>query len=289
MDTQSYLNEFNPQPAKPGAVTNAKVLTDGRRVKEHITNVGNDDGSREVTHELLEEVIPMRVAERIRRKFMEIPIEECHERIAEDGSVQTDIRKLENTSLEVPKPLDKLDELTNEVRALRQAIGGVSAPCEQPVEEEQAPEPPSGSTFLERASVLWGRRQSGGQTSTKTPGKSAPTKKLTPNLDEFEDDEGVLWARKSPALPKNNPAAKGKKIAPDLDEFEDDEGVLWARRTPTAGKTAPAAKGKKLAPDVPDVPDVVIQHDPSKVESALTTVAWMACAVAAGLATYSLL
>ena len=165
MENKSYLPDYKSE-VKEGISTNLmrRSSPDGRLVQENITTVASDDGSKEYTHEILEEVIPMRVAERIRRKVKEIPVEVTREKIAEDGTVQTDVRKLEpsNLDLDLNKPaVVTLEQVASEVKALRQELH-VDEPPQAGlvyVEEPAAVKQKESPTFTERAQSLWGKKR----------------------------------------------------------------------------------------------------------------------------------
>jgi len=98
------------------------VKTDehGRRIKEKVVRTKNDDGTGECIHELYEEVVPMRLKQRVSRKKMTIPVEERVEEFAEDGTVQTHTKSLAPETLDLNHEPTTLDGLAHELRA---AIG----------------------------------------------------------------------------------------------------------------------------------------------------------------------
>ena len=148
---KTFINEYSPQ-VKEGVVVNSKSLPDGRLVRENITTTANDDGSKDFTHEIMEEVVPMRVAERIHRKIVEVPVEESHEKIAEDGTVQTDVRKLDSSNLDLNKPTDlNLNQVFAEIKALRRSLTEDKQP-----ETSRAKEP---SSFLDKAGEMWSKKK----------------------------------------------------------------------------------------------------------------------------------
>lgn len=114
MDIKSYLDDHDNDLPKA-----MKTLDDGRRVKENVKIEKLEDGTTNEVHEILEEVVPLRVAKRISRKMMSVPVEETVECIGEDGDVTTSKRSLDTSLLNLDGKVDPLTELANEVRALR--------------------------------------------------------------------------------------------------------------------------------------------------------------------------
>ena len=157
MDTKSYLPEYQPTP-QASDVVRTTVLPDGRRARENVTSIANEDGSTEYVHEILEEVVPMRVTERICVKTKEIPVEERRERIGPDGAVvTTEVRSLDTkllTCANAPKVIT-LDDIVNEIKNLRNQRGSCTKE----------------STFMDKATSLWGSKKKAAVESipTNTP------------------------------------------------------------------------------------------------------------------------
>jgi len=214
MEIRSYVDDWDEcVPAS----RNMKVTADGRRVQENVQTVTLEDGSEEHTHEILEEVVPMRIAKRVHRRIQPVPIEERVECIAEDGSVTTEVHAIDPSLLDLRREPVTLEQVASDVRNLRHIVDDAVMEPEEPV----------------RAAAPLRKARRGGWSFWRRAESRYGDKRRRAVGDEFVDEPDVV---------------------PEVVEEEEIE-----------------VKQSKFA------------------EFGLTTLAWIAFAVVAGLVTYALI
>jgi hypothetical protein len=223
METKSYVDDWDEcVPAS----RNMKLTADGRRVQENIQTTTLEDGSEEHTHEILEEVVPMRVAKRVQRKIQPIPVEERIECIAEDGSVTTEVHAIDKNLLDLHREPLTLEQVASDVRNLRHIVDDAI------MEVEETEEP------LE-------------------PVRAAAPKKA-------RQGEWTFWKRAQARY-------GGKRRRAVADEFVDE-----------------SVNDHDVVPEAVEEEEVEVKQN-KFAEFSLTTLAWIAFAVVAGLVTYALI
>lgn len=159
MNVKSYLDDDDcsvmERPIK------SKVVEDGRRIEEYITVNRLDDGSVEHVHEVREEVIPMRVAKRVRRLMAEVPVEETIECHSLDGSVSTNVKSLDRSLLDLGRQPTTLEAVAASLRDLQQQLANSPAvvdttPKNVAPEAVETSAPAQQRSFLNRASAKHG-------------------------------------------------------------------------------------------------------------------------------------
>lgn len=125
MQVRSYIDDLEDKNALDKE--EVKVLSDGRRVKERVRSNRSDDGSEEHTHEILEEVVPMRVSKVVRRKVRPVEVEERVEQIAEDGTVTTNVRSIDPHLLDMDREPTSLERISSDLHLLKSRLMGENA------------------------------------------------------------------------------------------------------------------------------------------------------------------
>jgi hypothetical protein len=156
MEIKSYLDDLEGVECAPES-RNMKVLADGRRVQENVQTVILDDGTEEQTYEILEEVVPMRVAKRVQRKLVKVPVEERVECVAEDGGVTTHVRAIDPSLLELDREPESLEQLARDVRCLHAAV--LAEPRRAVPVTKKSVVRKKRRSFWEKASARYGRGQ----------------------------------------------------------------------------------------------------------------------------------
>lgn len=103
---------------------NVMVMDNGCRVEERVSVVENADGTVDEVREIHEEVVPMRLSQRVTRTLKCVPIAEKMECIAADGSIETHVTNLSEKDLELGKVKNEsnLETIASELASVKQML-----------------------------------------------------------------------------------------------------------------------------------------------------------------------